>query len=232
MKKIFIVFTAEHASHAIALEYQHLFIGKEKLLSSHRGFDAGTKEIASFLAKSFKTRAFYGKYSRLLIDLNRSSHHPTAFSKLCQKLIPGQKQKIISTIHDPHYEAIQKLIAAKIKLGFSVFHIGVHSFTPVLKKVVRTAQIGLLYDPRRAGEKILAEKWQQALRAGSNFVVRRNYPYLGKLDGLTTRLRKEFSSENYIGLELEVNQSLVKNSIGLLKLNNLLAQSLKSALKY
>lgn len=34
-----------------------------------------------------------------------------------------------------------------------------------------------------------------------------NYPYLGKADGFTTSLREEFQ-EQYIGLELELNQKL------------------------
>jgi hypothetical protein len=41
--------------------------------------------------------------------------------------------------------------------------------------------------------------------------VRYNYPYLGKMDGFTTYLRKQFIS-NYIGIELEVNQKYVKEN--------------------
>ena len=41
--------------------------------------------------------------------------------------------------------------------------------------------------------------------------IRFNYPYLGKADGFTTYLRKIFP-ENYIGIELEVNQKFVNNN--------------------
>jgi hypothetical protein len=37
--------------------------------------------------------------------------------------------------------------------------------------------------------------------------IRMNYPYLGKADGFTTSLRQEFQ-EQYIGIELELNQKL------------------------
>ena len=39
--------------------------------------------------------------------------------------------------------------------------------------------------------------------------VRRNYPYAGKGDGLTSYLRRRFPPGAYVGIELEVNQSIV-----------------------
>ena len=39
-----------------------------------------------------------------------------------------------------------------------------------------------------------------------SLVVRRNYPYLGTADGLTTCLRKRFAPRAYLGIELEINQ--------------------------
>ena len=37
--------------------------------------------------------------------------------------------------------------------------------------------------------------------------VRRNYPYVGYADGLTTYLRTRFAAKLYAGLEIEINQS-------------------------
>jgi|GEM_PF-3900962 len=39
--------------------------------------------------------------------------------------------------------------------------------------------------------------------------VRRNYPCAGKGDGLTSHLRLLFPPRAYVGIELEVNQSIV-----------------------
>lgn len=39
--------------------------------------------------------------------------------------------------------------------------------------------------------------------------VRRNYPYAGKADGLTSHLRQRFPSNVYAGIEVEVNQRFV-----------------------
>jgi hypothetical protein len=40
--------------------------------------------------------------------------------------------------------------------------------------------------------------------------VRRNYPYRGDADGLTTHLRERLPAREYVGVELEVNQALVR----------------------
>ena len=89
-----------------------------------------------------------------------------------------------------------------------MLHLSIHSFTPVLHGQTRNADIGLLYDPGRAGERRLAVAWQKALRKRvPSLRVRRNYPYLGKADGFTTHLRRRFPRA-YLGLELEVNQAL------------------------
>jgi hypothetical protein len=39
--------------------------------------------------------------------------------------------------------------------------------------------------------------------------VRRNYPYRGYADGLTTYLRRRYARHGYIGVEIEVNQKHV-----------------------
>jgi hypothetical protein len=74
---------------------------------------------------------------------------------------------------------------------------------------MRLADIGLLYDPGRAGEKRFCQYWRAALRARDpDLRIRFNYPYRGAADGHTTALRKRFSARHYLGIELEVNQRL------------------------
>jgi hypothetical protein len=41
------------------------------------------------------------------------------------------------------------------------------------------------------------------------FIVRRNYPYEGKGDGLTAWFRRRLPPRVYVGIELEVNQAQV-----------------------
>jgi hypothetical protein len=79
-----------------------------------------------------------------------------------------------------------------------------------LDGAVRLADIGLLYDPGRPGEAKLCAQWKKVLAATApQFRVRRNYPYIGKADGLTAHLRQAFPTSAYVGIELEVNQDIV-----------------------
>jgi len=74
----------------------------------------------------------------------------------------------------------------------------------------RRADVGLLYHPGRLGEAELCAHWKAALAAfAPGLRVRRNYPYAGKGDGLTSHLRLRFPSNAYVGIELEINQGIV-----------------------
>ncbi len=82
----------------------------------------------------------------------------------------------------------------------TVFHVAVHSFTNYLDGE-RNADIGLLYDPRRA-EKGLCVRWEEILNELDPALrVRRNYPYRGEADGLPTWLRRKFPDRAYVGVE-------------------------------
>ena len=89
-----------------------------------------------------------------------------------------------------------------------VIHLGIHSFTPILNNVVRNADVGILYDPARPWEAQVATSIIEEIQARApELRIRRNYPYLGKSDGLTTSLRKKFGPA-YVGIEIEINQKL------------------------
>jgi hypothetical protein len=78
---------------------------------------------------------------------------------------------------------------------------------------------------------VLCARWQASLAAIAPALrVRRNYPYAGKADGLTSHLRRRFAPGAYVGIELEVNQRIV-NSAGRrwTALRRLLVDSLRTA---
>ena len=88
-----------------------------------------------------------------------------------------------------------------------MIHLSSHSFTPELDGKVRNADIGLLYDPARQHEGNLCERWKALLKTcAAESTHRRNYPYAGKGDGLTTSFRRHLPPRPYVGIELEVNQ--------------------------
>jgi predicted N-formylglutamate amidohydrolase len=86
-----------------------------------------------------------------------------------------------------------------------VVHYSVHTFTPVLDRIQRNADIGLLYDPGRAGEAALCKLILQDLNEGwPDLRVRLNYPYRGVADGHTKSLRRILGTP-YAGIEIELN---------------------------
>ena len=94
-----------------------------------------------------------------------------------------------------------------------VLHVSVHSFTPNLNGEERQCDIGLLYDSRKPEEKEFCKRLKYELSQIDNSLnVRFNYPYLGKADGFTTYLRKQFP-KHYLGVELEINQKYAKDNV-------------------
>jgi predicted N-formylglutamate amidohydrolase len=147
----------------------------------------------------------------LLIDLNRSIRNPDLYSEFSRPLPVRARREIVERHYRPHLEPIEAWMRSAIASGRRVVHIASHSFTPELNGHVRTADIGLLYDPGRPSEVDFSNRWLDALRsARPDLRLRRNYPYLGKSDGLTFRLRRVYAPDVYVGVELEVNQRFVR----------------------
>jgi predicted N-formylglutamate amidohydrolase len=166
--------------------------------------------MARELARSFAAPVVTSTVSRLLVDLNRSLGHPQLFSKATRRVPATRRTQIIEQHYLPYRQRVESLVRQSVSLGRRVVHISSHSFTPVLDGKVRRADVGLLYDPGRDGEVQLCTRWKTLLAASApELRVRRNYPYAGKGDGLTSFLRRRFTSDAYVGIELEVNQGIV-----------------------
>jgi hypothetical protein len=144
--------------------------------------------------------------SRLLIELNRSPGHTAVYSRVMRKAPESVRREVYERYYVPYRARVENAVRAAVEVGNRVVHISSHSFTPRLNGIVRTADAGLLYDPRRASERALCLRWQAALRARmAGWRVRRNYPYAGADDGLTRYLRGLFPDSVYTGIELEIN---------------------------
>ena len=146
----------------------------------------------------------------MLVDLNRSIGHPRLFSAQTRSLPAKLRTQIVEQHYRPYRDQVERLVGRSVKRGRRVIHISSHSFTPELQGKVRTADVGLLYHPARSGEARLCANWKASICAlAPDLRVRRNYPYEGKGDGLTSHLRRRFPPGAYIGVEIEINQSIV-----------------------
>jgi predicted N-formylglutamate amidohydrolase len=199
--------SCEHGGNRVPEKYRYLFAGRKTLLDSHRGYDIGILPFAERLAAEFKAPFLSATVTRLLVDLNRSLKSRSLFSELTRALPPGERQEILRLYHQPYWSEAEDIVSGIIATDGQVLHLSMHSFTPILNGIVRNADIGLLYDPKRPTGKNLCRKWQSALAACCpGLRIRRNYPYQGNSDALVTALRRRFPAENYLGIEVEINQ--------------------------
>ncbi|MGW8323927.1 MAG: N-formylglutamate amidohydrolase [Thermodesulfobacteriota bacterium] len=209
-KRPSLLLSCEHGGNRIPDSYQDLFRGKTRLLRSHRAFDTGSLALARNISRDMEAPLHFSEVTRLLVDLNRSLHHKNLFSTVSGHLPEVRRNQILKSFYLPYRERVVSEVGRLVSEGACVIHISVHSFVPVLNGTVRNADIGLLYDPRRVLEKNFCRAWKAALQTGNPPLrTRLNYPYLGKADGLTTWLRRQFPGPDYLGIELELNQGLV-----------------------
>lgn len=204
-----LLITCEHGGNRIPAAYLDLFEDNPDL-DSHRGWDTGALILARQMAKSFNAPLHASTTSRLLVDLNRSPNHRHLFSGITRFLDDETKNDILNTYYFPYRMGIEKDIRKQLDSGKKVLHISVHSFTPELDGIIRDTDIGLLYDPGRKGEKSFCRTWQESFNwLSPQLKIRRNYPYTGVQDGLVTAMRKKYTDEQYLGVEIETNQRLV-----------------------
>lgn len=202
-----LVLTCEHASNGVPAEYRTLFRGAGRVLESHRGVDIGAAALARDLARATGAPLVSASHTRLFVELNRSPGHRAVFSEFTRGLPAEERARLLNRFHRPHWDAVRRLVDEAIAAAGSVVHLGVHTFTPVLRGEVRTMDVGLLYDPSRPREVAFCEAVRVRLLAlDPSLRVRRNAPYRGVMDGITTALRRALPARCYAGVEIEVNQ--------------------------
>lgn len=227
-----LLITCEHGGNKVPASYRQYFRGHEDLLHTHRGYDAGALVMAQEMATAFNAPLFSSTTSRLLIDLNRSIGHPHLYSEATRIASAEVRREMLEQYYLPYRSQAEAAVAKMLAHGGRVIHIASHSFTPQLEGQVRNADIGLLYDPARRGEAALCGRWAAILKLQeAGFKIRRNYPYTGRSDGFTAYLRRRFAADDYIGVELEINQKhVIAGGRGWRMLRELVIETLQQAL--
>jgi predicted N-formylglutamate amidohydrolase len=203
-----VVVTCEHGGRRVPAEWTDLFRGggAVRALESHRGWDPGALGMARRIARRLGAPLRVAIVTRLLVELNRSPHHRSLFSRFVRAQPPDVKERILARHYRPYRRDVEREVTAALRGGRRVLHLSVHTFTPVLDGVTRSVDVGLLYDPARPAERALCRRWARELRAGlPGLRVRKNRPYRGAADGLTTHLRRRLGPR-YLGIELETSQ--------------------------
>lgn len=204
MNSLLPIVTCEHAGKIVPPAYSHIFHNAADVLDSHRGWDPGALEIASCISTALRTPFYKCEETRLLVEPNRSLTSSSLFSEYSRKLEAHEQEELLRRFYYPHRSGVEKWIT---EAGRDVLHLSVHTFTPVFDGVVRSVDIGLLFDADRKREHEFCTTFQMALRnrlPGLTIIF--NEPYRGIDDGFTTHLRTLFEDQRYLGIEIEVNQ--------------------------
>lgn len=208
-----ILVTCEHAGNYVPSALLHLFAKARRVVNSHRGYDIGAFDLARRMARRLRVPILTTRTSRLVVEVNRSIGHRHLFSEFTKTLPREERTALLARYYHPHRNRVEERIASWVANRCRVLHISVHSFTPVKDGQRRRADVGLLYDPGRRRERLFAAAWKSALlTADARLCIRRNYPYRGELDGLTTWLRQRFGSTKYLGMELELNNRQLRTA--------------------
>lgn len=210
------VVTCEHAVRTVPPAFARLFEEADAVLNSHRGWDPDTLELGRDLRAALQVPLVRGEVTRLLVDLNRSTHHPEVWSEFSRGLSDNQRMALLERYYHPYRSLVRRHFDNALRLTDRALHLSVHSFTPVWHGEEREVDIGLLYDPARPAEAEFCAEWADALRTAlPGLRICHNKPYNGTDDGLTTALRSYYPPNAYLGIEIEVNQRYPFGCFGL-----------------
>jgi predicted N-formylglutamate amidohydrolase len=224
-----LLISCEHAGQRVPHWLRPRFAGATAALASHRGIDIGALPIARELARRLDAPFHSTEISRLVVDTNRSLGHPALFSEFTRDCSEVERQRILDEHYHAHRQPLIERCQAWVAAGDHVLHLGIHSFTPQFHGEVRSCDLALLYDPAQPGESTVARQWLADIaKLEPAWRLRRNYPYRGAADGLTTSLRRLLPAQAYRGIEVEVNQAISASRAGQHRLAEALAQALRS----
>lgn len=206
-----IVVTCEHASAVIPPEARAFFRGASATLRTHRAVDLGVVPLAEALAARLAAPLFLGSVSRLVVELNRSLDNPGLFSEFTRDLPADERESIVRRYYTPYRSAVESHVREQVERARRVLHISAHTMTDELNGDRRDMHAAWLYDPASRAERDTVDRWMAAVSQGRpDLVLARNKPYKGTDDGLTTRLRTLFPADSYAGIEIELNQGLLR----------------------
>ena len=193
----YLIVSCEHGGNRAPLPFSKLF--SRRFLDTHRGYDPGALALARDFAAATGAPLFYSTVSRLLVELNRPLGHPQLFHLPLPERV---REALLRRYYFPYWNAVHKAA----QRGRRVLHLSCHSFTPKLRGVRRTTDIGLLFDPARPAEAAFCHRWRDAILAlNPRLQVRYNDPYPGVFPSLVDSLRKELG-RRYVGIQIEINQ--------------------------
>ncbi len=179
------ILICEHASNHIPAHYAKLGL-EDSDLTRHIAWDIGAAAVARALSKRLDATGFLGKYSRLLIDLNRPLHVADSIPARSEatdipgnhSLDPAERKRRAQVMFEPFHNRLRGHIDQRTLDGRRNVLVAIHSFTPVYLGQQRTWHAGVLFDKAAAlGRSLVAQ-----LSSDPMLNVGENVPYSVSID--------------------------------------------------
>ena len=127
-----VVLTCEHATNRLPFP-RDVQNRQRTVLSSHWGWDIGAWELTRELALRLQTSAIGGRWSRLLIDLNRPVDDATLIRRSVEDVaLPWNRgldareiERRVMTYHAPYHVEVDRLILRRLVRGVRSALVGV-----------------------------------------------------------------------------------------------------------
>jgi len=227
-----LVLTCEHATNRLPWK-RPLEPPIKQLLATHWGWDIGAWALSLDLAARLKTSAIGGRWSRLVIDLNRPVDDATLVRRRADRLVvpwnegisPAEIERRVLGLHVPYHVEVDRLIWRRLLRGVRPLLLAVHSFTHRLGASRRSFDIGILYEHHRG----LAHRLGRSLR-DDGLNVRYNQPYSG-MKGMMYAADRHGSHHRLPCLEIEVNQRLFDDPRAVPRLGRAVARGARELLE-
>lgn len=220
------VLICDHASNHIPGEYDNLGL-PGRHLNDHIAYDIGAAELTLLLTQKLDCVAVMATASRLVIDVNRETDHPTLIPEHSDGVaIPGNRpahevdrDRRIADIFDPHHAACEAEVKERIGRAERPIVMAVHSFTDRMAGETRPWEAAFLWDkdPR------LAQGFIRLLR-DKGHTVGDNEPYSGK--SLFYTMRRHGASHGLAQATLEIRQDLLADARGIETWADIIAEGL------
>jgi predicted N-formylglutamate amidohydrolase len=205
----------DHASNEVPPEFGDLGLQPSEF-QRHIAYDIGAAAVTRSLARRLGAPAVLTRFSRLVIDPNRSRDDPTLVMRLSDgAVVPGnarvdeaEVQRRLTRFYEPYDDAITAHVDHALAVGHPPALVSVHSFTPSWRGWSRPWQVGILWDAdHRFAAPLLA-----GLREEGGLVVGDNEPYDGALAGDT--VDRHGTARGLANALIEIRQDLIADGAG------------------
>ncbi len=174
-----IILTCEHAGDVVPRKLNLLGMTPDDY-KCHYALDIGVRDVMRHLSEMLNAPAILGNYSRLVVDLNRDTDHPTTFAPTGEgKPVPGNidmtdddKAQRLQEIYHPYHQALSGIIDQVMETESIPVIVSVHSFTPKFFAFARPWEIAFLSsDDARLSQALIS------YFRGLGYMVGDNEPY-------------------------------------------------------